>query len=134
MYFFADVVLLLLLLLSLKKKVVFPPLCFVKTIDYKSNIWKKKRQFISEQLLLIDFIDYLNTSCHAKNYSFKFSIYNREREKKKMIIVVLEFDNDFFMKMNCSCHVLNIDDIESSHRLYPSSPFSRLADIYLQDI
>ncbi len=65
-----------------EKKVVFPPSCFVKTIDYKSNIWKKKRQFISEQLLLIDFIDYLNTSCHAKNYSFKCSVYNREREKK----------------------------------------------------
>ncbi len=58
----------------------------------------------------------------------------QSRKGETMIIIVLEFDNDFFVKMNCSCHVLNIDHIESSHRLYPSSPFSRLADIYLQDI
>jgi hypothetical protein len=51
-----------------------------------------------------------------------------------MLIIVPELDNDFFIKMNYNCHVLKIDHIQRPHRLYTSSPFSRLADIYLQDI
>ncbi len=56
---------------------------------------EEKNNSIYFLAVLIDFIDHLNTSYYSKITHFICSIKNRG---KKMLIIVPELDNDFFMK------------------------------------